>query len=660
MVFPGFSISDNIVGKSVSFDTIRLEEYGELQHHWEGDLPPQVRLTSEAQDAIKCVLDKYYQRYPELRDWYPPGSTSFKFPVREADIDPLLNCLAHCIVLRLTPGAPSEFSSSEPRTLLYSEFLIDDLDYSINPPDWSQLDDSEMNVQAEIENQIPDGYDSIELTQEKFREYVYDVLRPIATESDWPEGAAWSINLALHELRKGRYQEAAYAFAAVRNSVTKSPTPVEETDYTQLLNKYLITLRDLSLHHSTAEAPSVSQERFVDISDRTYIFVPTFISEPTFHDPYFRMSSPIWIANALTFISGLAHALAAPTISRNEIDPFGSEMTFNNTSFVLRAANELVGIDERTNQEDPVGYLDYIDFREFAPEAVLTDVFESIGYETVGTFESSFEYEGIEVSLDADLVLEKDSKLHLVYYNPSDVQSLHQEVEQLDIEALLLIVAEEEYTETIIDSARNSETIELYYLDVGSTTLRSVDTGLPVRSQAPVTKSEVQERLRDLYDSANTVDNPQQKGDLLEQFAELLFKRYISETEVLRVNSETGSEEFDLVLRNNQESDPWENLSSIIMVECKNWSGSVGANVIHTLNSKADTLGANCTTGILLSWNGISGSEYEDAAHQRIRELKQQGFEVLHFDKSSMESMIESDTPNEIFDQRYIELITEY
>lgn len=660
MVFPGFSVSDNIVGKSVDFDTVRLEGYGELQQDWESDSPPQVRLTSEAQDAVECVIEKYYQRHPELRDWFPPGGTTFKFPVREADVEPLLNCLAHCIVLRLTPSVPFEFASEDPKTLLYSEFITEELGYSVNSPDWDQLDDSEIDVQAKIESQIPDGYESIELTQERFQEFAFEILRPLAKESDWPEGAAWSINLALHELRKGRYQEAAYAFAAVRNSITKSPTPVEEMEYTQLLNKYLVTLRDLSLHHSSAEAPSAKQERFTDISDRPYIFVPTFASEPTFHDPHFRMSSPIWTANALTFITGLAHALGAPTISRNEIDPFGSEMTFNNASFVLRAANELVRIDERADEEDPIGYLDYIDFREFAPEAILTDVFESIGYENVGTFEGSFEYEGIEVSLDADLVLEKHSKLHLVYYAPSNLQSLHQKVESLDTEVQLIVVAEKEYTEETIEIAQDSETLELYYLDLASRTLRSVDTGLPVRDQEPVTNSEIRERLRDLYESADTVENPRQKGDLLEEFAELLFNEHIPDTEVLRVNSETGSEEFDLVLRNNQESAPWEDLSAIIMVECKNWNESVGANVVHTLNSKADILGANCTTGILLSWNGISGSEYEDAAHQRIRELKQQEFEVLHFDKDEMESMIETDTPNEIFDQRYIELISEY
>lgn len=667
MSYPGFDISDNIVGKSVTFDTVLLERFEELHKYWDDEIPPQVRLASEAQDAVECVLDQYYKKNPEIRDWYPPGGTSFKFPVREADIQPLLDCIAHCIVLQLNPGVAPEFSSEDSKTILYSDFITEDLDYSLDNPDWTQLDDSPIEVEKEIQSQIPDGYESVDLTGEKFREYVFDILRPEVITSDWPEGGAWSINLALHVLRKGRYREAAYAFSAVRNSITKSPTPFEELDFDQLLNKYLITLRDLSLHHSTMDTPSAKQERFVELSDRPYVYVPIFASEPTFHDPYFRMSSPIWIANALTFTAGLANALGAPTISRSEVDPFGSEMTFTNTSFVLRAAKELVEINEnQTQPEDPIGYLEYIDFSKFAPETVLSDVFESIGYENLGTIRGEFKFKGETIPYEPDLALEREGSLYLVYYQESkpsnlvDFDNIDKEVSKLDLDVSFILVSESEFPDSTKEKAENSMNIELFYLDTTSKTLRSVDAGLPVRGRSPVTKEEIRERLRELYDAAESADDSQNKGNLLEEFTELLFNKLIPDTEVLRVNSETVAEEFDLVLRNDKENEPWTNLSSIIMVECKNWSSSVGASIIHTLNSKADILGSNCSTGILISWNGITGSNYEDAANQRIRELKQQNFDILHFDSNDLDNILESQDPNEILDRRYIELVTEY
>lgn len=660
MTYPGFEVSNNFVGKTVSFDSIRLEECDEIQAQLTSRYPAEVKLTEESQQAIYCIIDHYYKKNPRLRNWYPPGEMMFSFVAKEHDVDPLLDCLSHCIVLRLATNIPIGVENKE-TTYLYSSFLSDGLGISLDPPSWDKLSDEPFDVEAEIQELIPDGIEEVDITKEKFRKFVFDKLHPITSTSSWPEGAAWSINLALHELRKGRYEEAAYAFDAVRNSVTKPPTPFEELEIRDLLNKYLISLRDLSLYHSSIDSSITKQELFLNIEDRSFVFIPLFTSEPKYSDPHFRMSSPVWIANALTFTAAVANALAAPTISRTEVDPFGSDMTSRNVSFVLRASQNLVEMAEiRDTAGESIEFLEYVDFKEFAPESVLHNVFESLGYENLGSVKDEFGYDGVTISLEPDLALEKDDSLHLAYYRPSDLPGLYKQVTDLEVDTTLMVISDESYPESTIEFADEQENLDLYYLDVSSDALRTADTGLPVLEKQPISNTQVSERLNELYHSAGTVEDSQKKGNLLEEFTELLFDRLISNTEVLRVNSETGVEEFDLVLRNRQNSPPWDNLSSIIMVECKNWSDSVGANVIHTLHSKADALGDNCSTGILISWNGITGSDYESAANQRVRELKQQGFEVLFFDQDDLQEILDEGEPNSIFDDHYIDLITEY
>lgn len=466
--------------------------------------------------------------------------------------------------------------------------------------------------------------------------------------------------MALHELRKGRYDEAAYAFDAVRNSITKSPTPVKDIEISDLLNRYLVSLRDLALHQSESDYNLSNMELYYKIEERPYVLLSLFSSEPDYYDKHFRMSSSTWIANALVFVAAVATALGAPTISRAEVDPFGTDMTHRNESFVLRSAQNLLEIYDEDRRPKAIEHLDYIDFEKFAPETILQSTFESLGYTNIGPTDDGFEYKSTEYEFEPDLALEKDEELYIVYYRHSDPFSLAEEIDSLEQDITLILVSDQEFGEDIFSLTSDYSSVELFYLDSTEGSIRTADSGLPIRGSRPITNSGVRERLKELYEAAGECKNSQEKGNLLEEFCNMLFGQLIDDTEVLRMNAETDIEEIDLVLRNNQENHPWKNLSQIIMVECKNWSSPTGASVVRDFYGKADSLGNECSTGILICWSGITGQDSRKGAKGAIRDKKRDGFNILQLDKEDIIEAVESSNPSTIFDDQYVDLISEY
>ena len=126
------------------------------------------------------------------------------------------------------------------------------------------------------------------------------------------------------------------------------------------------------------------------------------------------------------------------------------------------------------------------------------------------------------------------------------------------------------------------------------------------------------------------------------------------------MNADTGIEEIDIILRNRQESEPWRHLSPIVMVECKNWTKSAGVKAVRDFFAKADSVDEQCSSGILISWSGITGQHDRDGAWGYIRDKKQDGFQILCFDSTDMKSPLKDSNPDEIFDEKYVELVTEY
>jgi hypothetical protein len=119
-------------------------------------------------------------------------------------------------------------------------------------------------------------------------------------------------------------------------------------------------------------------------------------------------------------------------------------------------------------------------------------------------------------------------------------------------------------------------------------------------------------RFEDAIDAVNQAETAQEKGDTFEDMAELLF----GAIPFLRVRERkelTKNSEIDIVVEytGHSERTIFNNWSDLILVECKNWSGSVGAPQVRDFRGKMKDLKVDL--GVLFARNGVSGDEGSDA-----------------------------------------------
>lgn len=119
-------------------------------------------------------------------------------------------------------------------------------------------------------------------------------------------------------------------------------------------------------------------------------------------------------------------------------------------------------------------------------------------------------------------------------------------------------------------------------------------------------------RLENAINAVDQASTTQEKGDTFEELADLLF----GAIPFLRVRGKkelTKTSEIDLVVEYTGYSERtiFNNWSDLILVECKNWSGSVGAPQIRDFRGKMNDLKVNL--GVLFARNGVSGDETTDA-----------------------------------------------
>lgn len=70
-------------------------------------------------------------------------------------------------------------------------------------------------------------------------------------------------------------------------------------------------------------------------------------------------------------------------------------------------------------------------------------------------------------------------------------------------------------------------------------------------------------------------------------------------------NLRTDSAEIDHVFYNRGVA-PWAHGSSVILIECKNWSGTVQRFTLDSLENKVRDRGGQCTVAVFISWAGFS------------------------------------------------------
>lgn len=111
-------------------------------------------------------------------------------------------------------------------------------------------------------------------------------------------------------------------------------------------------------------------------------------------------------------------------------------------------------------------------------------------------------------------------------------------------------------------------------------------------------------QFRTLIVNVDSATTAQQKGRSFELLSIYMFE-HLDGVDVTEHDIRMPSEEIDIVLWNAQIEEilrPWD---SIILVECKNWSATVGAPVLDNFVNKVRR--RSLTTGIFVAANGVTG-----------------------------------------------------
>lgn len=150
-----------------------------------------------------------------------------------------------------------------------------------------------------------------------------------------------------------------------------------------------------------------------------------------------------------------------------------------------------------------------------------------------------------------------------------------------------------------------------------------------------------------LYDEALNA-KISEKGKRLELFAVALVREIVG-LKVLRTNAVLAAEELDVLVQNDLAGGFWHYIGSPVIIECKNWSVSVGAREISILAEKLRSLAPDAKTAILIAPNGVTGDRNADA-WLKIRELRQLGRYILVLDNELLQRIIHGEQPTSIIE----------
>jgi len=110
-------------------------------------------------------------------------------------------------------------------------------------------------------------------------------------------------------------------------------------------------------------------------------------------------------------------------------------------------------------------------------------------------------------------------------------------------------------------------------------------------------------KLFHVVDAAATTD---EKGRSLEELVCRLFQTIPGFSISDRIR--TATEEIDISILNASQEPIWDKEKTLILAECKNWSGKAGKNEVVLFRSKIENRRNRSSFGVLVSWNGFAGT----------------------------------------------------
>lgn len=111
--------------------------------------------------------------------------------------------------------------------------------------------------------------------------------------------------------------------------------------------------------------------------------------------------------------------------------------------------------------------------------------------------------------------------------------------------------------------------------------------------------------VKSLIHTVENAKSSHEKGNSLEQLlAQLLAE--IEGFSIAGLQKRTKTEEIDIVVLNQSKKAPYDKDESLILIECKNWSGKCGKNEFVLFKEKIENRSGRSTLGFLVSWNGFA------------------------------------------------------
>jgi hypothetical protein len=117
----------------------------------------------------------------------------------------------------------------------------------------------------------------------------------------------------------------------------------------------------------------------------------------------------------------------------------------------------------------------------------------------------------------------------------------------------------------------------------------------------------------------------------------------------------SAAEETDLLISNQSADVFWHRLGDPILIECKNWDKPVGAAEITIIDAKMDR--KRIRTGILLSREGITGDQYQDAVLLLRENMSKHGRYLIVIDENDLTEIIDGVHPADKLKQKYYSLL---
>jgi hypothetical protein len=150
-------------------------------------------------------------------------------------------------------------------------------------------------------------------------------------------------------------------------------------------------------------------------------------------------------------------------------------------------------------------------------------------------------------------------------------------------------------------------------------------------------------QIRKLLRAADTAVTSDGKGKAFEDLVCYLFEKIpgitISQRDVL---NRFESEEVDIAFWNEQHPRGLKSFDAFLLVECKNWSSSVGCSAVRDFIGKLRNRGLDF--GILVAANGVTGSPVDgDAAHQEVSLALAAKIRIIVITRAEIESLKTSD-----------------